>query len=63
MKVREVIKPIEADGWFKIAQKDSHRQYKHGLKPGRVMIPGHPADNVAPGTLKSILKQAQLKDN
>jgi len=62
MKIRDVIKLIEADGWYKIATKGSHQQYKHPRKPGRVTIAGHPGDDLAPGTLNSILKQAQLKE-
>jgi predicted RNA binding protein YcfA (HicA-like mRNA interferase family) len=61
MKVREVIKLLEADGWYLFATKGSHRQYKHPTKLGRVTIAGHIGDNLAPGTLNSILKQAQLK--
>ncbi|MEW6716866.1 MAG: type II toxin-antitoxin system HicA family toxin [Chloroflexota bacterium] len=61
MKVRDAIKLIEADGWYLVATKGSHRQYKHPTKPGRVTIAGHPSDDLAPGTLNSILKQAQLK--
>jgi len=60
MKVRDVIKLIEADGWYLVATKGSHRQYKHSLKSGRVTIAGHPGDDLAPGTLSSVLKQAQL---
>ncbi len=45
-----------------VAVKASHRQYKHPAKPGRVTIAGHPNDDLAPGTLNSILKQAKLKE-
>jgi predicted RNA binding protein YcfA (HicA-like mRNA interferase family) len=62
MKVRQIIKMIEADGWYLVATKGSHRQYKHPTRPGRVTIAGHPGDDLAPGTLNSILKQAQLKE-
>ena len=61
MKVRDVIKMIEADGWYLVTTRGSHRQYKHPTKPGRVTIAGAPADDLAPGTWNSILKQAQLK--
>lgn len=61
MKVREAIRLIERDGWFLVATRGSHRQYKHPAKPGRVTVAGKPADDLAPGTLNSILKQAQLK--
>jgi len=62
LKVRDVIHKIEEDGWYLVAMKGSHRQYKHAQKPGRIIIAGHPADEVAPGTLNSILKQAKLKE-
>jgi predicted RNA binding protein YcfA (HicA-like mRNA interferase family) len=62
MKVRDIIKQIEADGWYQIDTKGSHRQYKHAAKTGRVTIAGHPSDELAPGTLNSILKQARLKE-
>ena len=62
MTVREVLRIIEDDGWILVAQKGSQRQYKHPTKPGRVTVAGHPKDDVAPGTLSSILRQAELKD-
>ena len=62
MTVREVLRIIEEDGWTMVAQKGSHRQYKHPTKTGRVTVAGHPKDDVAPGTLNSILRQAGLKD-
>ena len=61
MKVRDVIKMVKNDGWHLVATKGSHRQYKHPAKPGRVTIAGHPGHDLAPGTLNSVLKQAQLK--
>jgi len=61
MKVREAIRLVEADGWFEVATRGSHRQYKHAAKPGRVTVAGKLSDDLAPGTLNSILKQAGLK--
>ena len=62
MKVREIIQQLLDDGWFLVATRGSHRQYKHPEKPGRVTVAGKPSDDVAPGTLNSILKQARLKE-
>jgi predicted RNA binding protein YcfA (HicA-like mRNA interferase family) len=62
MKVRDVIRLIERDGWFLVATRGSHRQYKHPSKPGRVTVAGKPSDDMAPGTLNSVLKQALLKE-
>ncbi|HET8636809.1 MAG TPA: type II toxin-antitoxin system HicA family toxin [Acidobacteriaceae bacterium] len=56
-----MIKLIEADGWRFHSQKGSHRQFTHPTKKGRVTIPGHPNDDVAIETLKSIYKQAQIE--
>ncbi|MFB2838336.1 GUN4 domain-containing protein [Floridanema evergladense] len=61
MKVKEIIKQIEEDGWYLVRTRGSHRQYKHPTKSGLVTIPGKPSDDLAPGTLNSIWKQAQLK--
>jgi predicted RNA binding protein YcfA (HicA-like mRNA interferase family) len=58
--VREVIKLIEDDGWYLSRTRGSHRQFKHPTKPGLVTIAGKPGDDVAPGTLNSILRQAGL---
>jgi predicted RNA binding protein YcfA (HicA-like mRNA interferase family) len=61
MKVSEVIRLIEKDGWYLARTRGSHRQYKHHAKPGLVTIAGKPSHDVAPKTLSSILKQAGLK--
>jgi len=61
MKVREVIEMIEKDGWYLARTRSSHRQYKHPSKPGLVTVAGKPNDDLAPGTLNSILRQAGLK--
>ena len=50
MKVKDIIRLIEQEGWFLVATKGSHRQYKHPDRPGRVTIAGHPSDSVSPGT-------------
>ncbi len=62
MKVRDIIKMLEDDGWYPVAQRGSHRQYKHPTKSGRVTIAGNMNHDLAPGTLNSILKQAKLKE-
>ena len=61
MKARELIRLIERDGWYQVPSKGGHRQYKHPIKQGRVTIPGNLGKDVPPGTLNSVLKQAQLK--
>ena len=61
MKVRDVIQLIESDGWFQVRQRGSHRQFKHSKKPGLVTIAGKPSDELAVGTLNSVLRQAGLR--
>lgn len=60
MKVRDIIKLIEADGWYRIKARGGHRQYKHPVKPGRVTIPGQTRADLDKKTEKSILTQAAL---
>ncbi len=62
MKYKDLLKLIEADGWYQVTQVGSHRQFKHKTKPGRVTIAGKPSGDIPKGTLNSILKQAQLKE-
>jgi len=61
MKVRDLIRVIESDGWYWVRTKGSHQQYKHPTKPGLVTVPGNGSDELARGTLNNILKQAGLK--
>jgi predicted RNA binding protein YcfA (HicA-like mRNA interferase family) len=61
MKVRQVLRTLNRDGWMETARRGSHRQLNHPSKPGRVTVPGKLSDELAPGTLNSILKQAGLK--
>ncbi len=52
---------IEKDGWLLDRTRGDHRQYVHPTKPGTVTVPGHPGDDMPPGTLNSVLKKAGLK--
>ncbi len=61
MKVRQIIKLIEADGWYRIKAKGGHRQYKHSNKRGRVTVPGQMNAELDKKTEASILKQAGLQ--
>jgi predicted RNA binding protein YcfA (HicA-like mRNA interferase family) len=61
MKVKEILRLLESDGWFLARTRGSHRQLKHREKPGTVTVSGKPSIDVPPGTLNSILKQAGLK--
>ena len=47
MKIRDIIKLIEAEGWYLVETKGSHRQYKHPVILGRVTIAGHLNDDSA----------------
>jgi predicted RNA binding protein YcfA (HicA-like mRNA interferase family) len=61
VKVRDPVRLIEKDGWRHVRTTGSHRHFKHALKPNVVTVPGHPGDDLPPGTLKSILKAAGLE--
>jgi len=61
MKIRKLIKLIESDGWSLHRQSGDHRQFRHPVKSGLVTISGHLDDEIRPGTLNSVLKQAQIE--
>ena len=61
MKVRELVKMIERDGWMQVRTRGSHRQFKHPVKPGTVTVSGKAGIDVPPGILNNVLKQAGLK--
>jgi len=62
MKIKEILKLLEQNGWYQAAQHGSHRQYKHNTITGRVTVAGKLSDDIDKGTLNSILKQAKLKE-
>jgi len=61
VKYRELIRVIEEDGWFLVAQRGSHRQYEHPTRPGKVTVAGKPNLDVPKGTALNILRQAGLR--
>jgi predicted RNA binding protein YcfA (HicA-like mRNA interferase family) len=62
MKVRDVIRRLESDGWRLRSQEGSHRQFVHPRKPGKVTVAGHPSVEMPKGTMKSVLRQAGLEE-
>ncbi|HEV8113482.1 MAG TPA: type II toxin-antitoxin system HicA family toxin [Planctomycetota bacterium] len=61
MKVREVISLLGREGWYLVATRGSHRQFKHRWRPGRVTVSGNSGDEMPKGTLSAVLRQAGLK--
>ena len=62
MKVKEIIKRLEFDGWMLVRQKGSHKQYKHPDKPELITVPDHGTNKeLSIGVLKDILKKAGWK--
>lgn len=61
MKVRELVRLLEEDGWQTVRQTGGHRIYRHPTKPGQLTVPFHGAKDVPFGTLNSILKAAGLR--
>ena len=58
MKVSEVLRRLRDDEWYAVKARGGHRQFKHPTKAGRVTVSGKRSDELAPGTLNSIFKQA-----
>jgi len=61
MKVRDLIKSLEDAGWYQVRQKGSHRQFHHPTLQGTVTVAGTMNIDIPPGTLQSLIKQAQIK--
>jgi predicted RNA binding protein YcfA (HicA-like mRNA interferase family)/predicted RNase H-like HicB family nuclease len=57
VKVRDVVRILEREGWQLVRQKGSHRQFRHPERPGTVTVPGTPGSELKPGTLVSVWKQ------
>lgn len=62
MKVSAVLRLLRKDGWYRVPSRGGHRQFKHQIEKGRVTVSGKSSDDLPPGTLNSILKQAGLKE-
>ncbi len=60
LKVRELIRLLERDGWILVRTRGSHRQFKHPTKRGLVTVAGSNNDELARKTLRSVFKQAGL---
>jgi predicted RNA binding protein YcfA (HicA-like mRNA interferase family) len=60
VKVRDLLRLLAQDGWYEVAQRGSHRQYRHPTKPGKVTVAGKPSTEIPPGTLGNIYRQAGL---
>jgi predicted RNA binding protein YcfA (HicA-like mRNA interferase family) len=60
MKARDLIKLLEKDGWRIVRQSGSHKIFKHSHKKGTISIPDHGKQDIKIGTLKAILKQAEI---
>jgi predicted RNA binding protein YcfA (HicA-like mRNA interferase family) len=63
MKVRDVVRRLEADSWRLVRQKGSHRAVRHPQKPMVVTVPGNWNDDLPVETLKSILRKAELNES
>jgi len=62
MKVKEILKLLEEDGWYLARTKGSHRQLRHSNKPGTVTVSGKPSIDVPPGTLNSIFEASWIEE-
>jgi len=61
MKISQVIRLLERDGWVLKRTTGSHRHFVHPTKPGLVTVAGKPSATLKPKTEASILKQAALR--
>lgn len=61
VKVRDVLRDLEAHGWYVHRQRGSHRVLRHRHRPDRrVVLAGNEGTEVPTGTLAAIYRQADL---
>ena len=60
-KVKAVIALLEAEGWVHVRTRGDHRIYRKNGTHRPIPVPGHLNDDLAEGTLNSILRQAGLE--
>ena len=51
-----MIKLLEAEGWYLVRVRGSHRHYRHPAKPGTTTVAGKLSETLRPMTEKSILR-------
>ncbi|EGT3639059.1 TPA: type II toxin-antitoxin system HicA family toxin [Clostridioides difficile] len=56
---REILKILNAHGWYEVNCVGDHHQFKHPIKKGKVTVP-HPKKDLPFRTIKSIFKQAGI---
>lgn len=61
LKTKEVIKLLEADGWYLKNIRGDHRQFVHPTKKGKVTVNGPLNKEMDQRNLNSIWKQAGWK--
>ena len=61
MRPQELVRILEAGGWYSTGQSGSHRHFRHAEKPGLLIVPMHAGKEIGKGLLHSILKKAGLK--
>lgn len=60
LKVEQLIRALERDGWFEVKGKGGHRQFKHPTKPGKVTVPIHRRRDIEPWLLRKILNRVGI---
>jgi len=63
LKSKELLKLLEDDGWYEIIRAGSHVIMRHPTKKNQLVVPLHSSKEVKKGTLRSILKDAEIKTN
>lgn len=61
VKLSKILKDLQADGWYEVRQRGSHRQFKHPTKKGTGTVDGKESKTICGFLLKSIERQSGLK--
>jgi len=60
---KQLVKIVQAHGWFLSRVNGSHHVFKHPDKPGNLVIPVHSNETLKTGLLRALMKQTGLTEN
>ena len=61
MRLPELIRRLEDDGWARVRLRGPHRQYIHPVKPGLLTIRRHLTHELSPDAVLNVLLQAGMQ--
>ena len=61
LKVRQLIRILESDGWICISSRGSHMKFIHPDKPGIIIVPFHADKTLGKGYVIKTFRKAGIR--